>query len=280
MTFVTSDGTEVTRRLVATARAALEEGGRVRRDLTLMAVLWLLVTLAAIAVSRFVIQELSFPTHGAKEAYIVDGAFMTLTYMATPVFGLVIAVVLVAVWRHRAAGHEVSSVDGAPLRGRGIIPKVWLAVTSLLAVVMIVDPGLTGLWELQHHEQPDIEINVTGAMWQWTVEYPKSGVKVAGADELVLPADRTVQVNVKSVDIVHSFWVPAFRQKIDAVPGQTHTIYVTPDQPGDPSDIAYRLQCAELCGVGHAVMAKPVRVLAPAEFEQWLASKQRAVEAR
>jgi cytochrome c oxidase subunit 2 len=183
----------------------------------------------------------------------------------------------VAVWRHRASG---SQADGVPLRGYGTVPKVWLAVTSALAVVMIVYPGLTGLWELRRHAPPDIEVNVTGSMWQWTVEYPKSGVKVAGAAELVLPADRTVQVNVRSLDILHSFWVPAFRQKIDAVPGQVHTIYVTPDRPGDPSDIAYRLQCAELCGVGHAVMSKPVRVLEPAEFERWLASQQRAVEAR
>ena len=97
---------------------------------------------------------------------------------------------------------------------------------------------------------------------------------------LLVGADQTVQVNVKSVDILHSFWVPAFRQKIDAVPGQVKTIYVTPDQPGDPADVAYRLQCAELCGAGHAVMAKPVRVLESAEFGRWLASKKTAVEAR
>lgn len=251
-----------------------------RRDLTLMVAVWAVVTLAALAVARFVVQEISFPTHGAKEASIVDGAFMTLTYLATPVFGLVIAVPLVALLRHRASGSGVSSTDGEPLRGEGNLPKVWLVVTSALAVVMIVNPGLTGLWELEHHEDPDIEINVTGSMWQWTVEYPAAGVKLTAADELVFPADRTVQVNVKSVDILHSFWVPAFRQKIDAIPGQVKTIYVTPDQPGDPADAAYRLQCAELCGVGHAVMAKPVRVLAAAEFDRWLASQKRAVEAR
>lgn len=248
-----------------------------RRDLTLAAVLWVLVTLASVAVGRFVIQEISFPTAGAAEAAIVDGAFMALTYMAAPVFGVVIAVLLVAVWRHRARGPET---DGAPLRGHGAVPRVWFAITTALALVMIVYPGLTGLWELRHHEEPDLEVHVTGAMWQWTVEYPAAGVKVAGAQEFVLPAERTVQVNAKSVDILHSFWVPAFRQKIDAVPGQVHTIYVTPDRPGDPSDIAYRLQCAELCGVGHAVMAMPVRVVEPAEFERWLASQRRAAEAR
>ena len=247
-----------------------------RRDLTLAAVLWAVATVASLAIARFVMADLSFPTHGAQEASIVDDAFMTLTYLASPVFGVVIAVLAVVIFRFRARGPEE---DGAPLRGRGSIPVVWFGITSALAVVMIIYPGLIGLWALRQHGTPDLQVNVTGQMWQWSVEYPGKNVKVTGAQEFVLPEGKVIEVNVKSVDILHSFWVPAFRQKIDAIPGQVKTIYVTTQGVGEPSDVAYRLQCAELCGVGHSVMAMPVRVVTPAEFDRWLGSQPR-VEAK
>ncbi len=248
-----------------------------RRDMKLMLAVWVAVTAASLAVSYFVLRTLSFPTPGAAEDGIIDDAFMALTYMATPVFGLVIAVLFVAMLRFRGSGGPE---DGAPIRGGGTIPKVWFAVTTVLAVVLIVYPGLTGLIAIRQHAKPDLEITATGSMWQWTVDYPASGVKIAGAKELVLPVNQHIQVNVASKDILHSFWIPAFRQRMDAVPGQTSSIYITPDRIGDPSDAAYRLQCSQLCGVGHAYMAMPVRVVSQDEFKAWLVSQQKTAEAR
>ena len=146
--------------------------------------LWAVATVASLAIARFVMADLSFPTHGAQEASIVDDAFMTLTYLASPVFGVVIAVLAVVIFRFRARGPEE---DGAPLRGRGSIPVVWFGITSALAVVMIIYPGLIGLWALRQHGTPDLQVNVTGQMWQWSVEYPGKNVKVTGAQEFVLP---------------------------------------------------------------------------------------------
>jgi len=249
-----------------------------RRDLTLFAIVWALVTLASLAVAYFILKEVTFPTVGAEEAHIIDGAFMALTYLATPVFGVVIAAMVVSVLRHRSSGP---SEDGQRILGTGRIPVIWLGVTSALAVLVIVYPGLWGLIELADHDDPGLEINVTGQMWSWTVEYPEAGVRVLGAQEMVLPKDETIKVNVVSLDILHSFWVPAFRQKIDALPGDQKTIYITPNAVGDPSDSAYRLQCAELCGVGHAIMAMPVRVVEKADFDTWLTEqKQSLAEAK
>lgn len=254
------------------------KGAPVKRDFTLLAVIWAVLCVVLTAgVTTF--GWSLYPTHGAAEATIVDNAFSTLTYMAVPVFALVCAILIVAILRFRSQGqpHE----DGADLRGEGSLPRVWLLITSALAVVMIIYPGMTGLIELSHHPKPDLEINVTGQMWSWTVEYPASGVKVAAAQEFVLPVDKTVQVNIRSKDVLHSFWIPAFRQKFDAVPGKTTVLYITPDRLGNrEDDAAYRLQCAELCGVGHSLMADPVRVVEQTDFDAWLVSQKQRTEAR
>lgn len=249
-----------------------------RRDFTLLAVLWaVLAVVIAWGVSTF--GWYLYPTHGAAEATVVDDAFTILSYMAVPVVALVIAVELVAILRFRSKGEPTE--DGARITGEGNLPKFWLLITSALAVVMIIWPGLTGIAELAHHKEPDLTIKITGQMWAWTVEYPDKGVKIAAAQEFVLPAGKTVKIDVESKDVLHAFWVPAFRLKIDAVPGKTTTVYVTPDQTADPTtDISYRLQCAELCGVGHSLMANPVKVVEQRDFDSWLASQKQRAEAR
>lgn len=246
-----------------------------RRDLTVAAAIWAVVTALAVAAIYFLLDP--FPTHGAEEATLIDDAFFTLTYMATPVFGLVVAALGYSVLRFRTTGDPVE--DGPPIFGGVAIPVAWVAVTSALAIVVMIHPGLTGLFELRSDQTADLQVNVTGFRWAWTVEYPESGVRVTSpADELVLPAFRRIQFNVSAIegDVLHSFWVPAFRVKADAVPGQVQRMFVTLDRTGSPDDIAYRVQCAEFCGLFHAGMAMDVRVLEPEEFDAWIASKTAA----
>jgi cytochrome c oxidase subunit 2 len=93
-------------------------------------------------------------------------------------------------------------------------------------------------------------------------------------ETLVLPVDHQVWVRINSTDVLHSFWIPAFRQKVDVVPGRTTELTFEPIALGDfADDAAYRLQCAELCGRDHTFMMMPVRVVEEAEFEAWLAEK-------
>jgi cytochrome c oxidase subunit 2 len=97
---------------------------------------------------------------------------------------------------------------------------------------------------------------------------------------LVLPIDAKVQFLVNARDVIHSLWIPAFRVKIDAVPGLTTSVKATPNTLGTyEKDVNFRLQCAELCGAGHAVMRMPVRVVEQAEFDEWI-SEQRPISAR
>lgn len=241
-----------------------------QRHYVTLVVIWFAVT--AVTILAMAAWQ-PFPTPGAAEAEIVDGAFRVLLYLGSPVFGLVIAVLGYSLWRFRSDGP---AEDGAPIHGVGALPKAWFALTAALCGLMIVWPGLTGIAELRAHaENPDMVVKVSGARWSWTVEYPDSGVKVTGREPMVLPEGERIRFEITAVDVLHAFWVPAFRLKVDAVPGMTTVVTVNPDRLGDPeTDAAYRLQCTELCGLQHASMAMPVRVVSHDDFESWVRDKR------
>ena len=133
--------------------------GAMRRDLTITAAIWAAVTTVAALATYLWLDP--FPTHGAEEAKIVDDAFMTLTYMAAPVFGLVVAVLVYSVLRFRVPGEPTE--DASPIFDELTVPITWLAITSALAVAVIIHPGLTGLFELRSDQHADMEVNVTGS---------------------------------------------------------------------------------------------------------------------
>jgi len=249
-------------------------------DLALVFVVFLLITAIAEALLIFVTNDLLFPTKGAREADIVDEAFEVLTYMSAPVFGLVVAVILYSALRFRGPGPDDDGPngDGPAFLGNGAPPWIWLSITTALTVAVIIFPGLTGLAELREDQEGDLTIHVDAFRWAWDVQYEDLDIQLlSGRDELVLPVGTRVHflITARPSDVLHSFWIPAFRTKIDAVPGVTTEIFVTPDRLGGPeTESVYRVQCAELCGAGHTDMAMPVRVVEQAEFDEWVAARQ------
>jgi cytochrome c oxidase subunit 2 len=238
------------------------------------------ITLAVVG-EVLVLTSNLFPPAAAQEAHVVDDAFRTLLVLAVPVFALVVAALAYSILRFRRRGDPTQ--DGPPIRSHGPFIAIWLLVTSALTAVMIVYPGVTGLLELRAHadafdEAEGLVVRAEGSRWFWQVAYPQHGVTTR--DELVLPVGRQVRFEVSATDVIHAFWIPAFRIKIDAVPGLVTTTHATPDRVGSLADESgLRLQCAELCGLNHALMQLPVRVVAPEEFEAWVA-RQRAVATR
>jgi len=245
-----------------------------RRDLIWGVVLWAIISILAVGVAVFLMDP--FPAVGAEESALIDDAFMVMTYMGAPVFAIVITVLIYSLWKWRATGTpEEGTDDGPPVLGTNWFPKAWFGVTSALAVVVMIYPGLTGLADLRADDTAEMRIEVTGLSWQWLINYPDEGIRLSSSagDELILPDDTRIQFDVTALDIIHSFWVPAFRQKIDAVPGQTTTMYTTVTGTGGyEDDVAYRIQCAELCGLNHTTMAMNVRVVERAEFDEWVES--------
>jgi cytochrome c oxidase subunit 2 len=217
-----------------------------------------------------------FPAPIAHEAKVADEAFELLVILAIPVFTFVVSVLAYAVLRFRRRGDAAE--DGPPVRTHGKWVAFWFAWTTALTIAIIVHPGVTGLHALfaAGGEQPDLVVKVTGQRWLWTFDYPEQ--KVTTINELVIPVDKLVKFEVTAPDrdVLHSFWIPGFRIKIDAVPGLVTETHVRATTLGSyEEDADNRVQCAELCGFGHSKMSGTVRVVSQAEFEQWARARAR-----
>ncbi len=232
--------------------------------------LWVLLT---VLLEWWALGSELHPLGGSREAEIVDEAFDLLLYLGIPVFAFVISVLAYSIVSFRAGGGQG---DGPPVRTNKIFVSAWVGLSTFLAVFVIFNPGLKGMAELDEAaEHPDMTIDVIAEQWSWTYSYIDAGVTLEDADELVLPNETTILFRITSEDVIHSFWVPAFRVKMDAVPGKVTEIAATTTEVGEFSeDVGYRVQCAELCGTGHARMRNRVVVLEPDEFESWLAGRE------
>ena len=117
----------------------------------------------------------------------------------------------------------------------------------------------------------DVVVDVTGMQYAWLFNYPDDGI-ISG--ELHIPADRDVQLRISAQDVIHSFWVPQFRLKQDAIPGEQTELRFVATRPG-----TYPVVCAELCGSYHGGMRAEVIVHPEDEFDQWLADNRRVADA-
>jgi cytochrome c oxidase subunit 2 len=151
--------------------------------------------------------------------------------------------------------------DGPAIHGHSGFQAAWLLI-SLLMVLGLFGYGAIGLVAIRGAQSADFEVNVRGEQWAWRYQYPSTG---AISDELHIPVDRRVHLVITSNDVIHSFWVPAFGVKQDAVPGRTTQIYVTATKVG-----TYSGMCAELCGLGHTGMTTTVVVSDQAAVDTWL----------
>lgn len=241
-----------------------------RRDGVRATVLWAVLTIAGVAA---VLSFSMLPARLSEEADAVDGAYVLLMVLAVPVMMLVVTVLVYSAVRFRSRGP---TEDGPPLKADRRTIGWWLAVTGGLAVFVIVNPGFVGLAEIRGDQTAQMQIDVQAQRFYWTVTYEDGTELISPVQELVLPADTRIRFDVTApdTDVLHSFWIPAFRVKIDAVPGRVTTAFVTPTEPGSfDENVNLRIQCAELCGLGHAGMAMHVRVVDPGDFSAALAEE-------
>ena len=244
-----------------------------KREFAIAGALWLALT----AVGEFLAVFVDiYPVAMSDEGEEIERAFRILVVFAVPVFALVVAVLLYSVLRSRNGMGDTPPEDGPAFHGRGLVPVTWLGVTAGLTLLVIIYPGLTSLGAIVNDDpNPDLVVEVTGVQWTWLISYPE--YDIADKRELVLPVDQTVRFEIESLDVLHSFWVPAFLMKIDAVPGRTTIMTLRPTKIGSfQTDPMLRVQCAELCGRAHAKMQIPVQVVDDRDFEEWVAEQQAA----
>jgi cytochrome c oxidase subunit II len=206
-----------------------------------------------------------FPVSAAESADKIDTVYDVLLICSVPIFVLVMTVAIYSVWRFRARPGDMR--DGAPIHGNTRLEIVWVTIPFLMVTALAIYGWVT-LDDLEAKQPNELIVNVTGRQFTWSFEYPAQKVE---ANELVLPKDRPVEFRIHTKDVIHSFWVPEFRLKSDAVPGLTTKIRLTPDRIG-----RYQVVCAELCGIGHSTMRQNVRVVAPAAFDTWVSDRKQA----
>jgi cytochrome c oxidase subunit 2 len=222
------------------------------------------------------------PDQASKEGERIDFVFWFVTAICIAIFSVVASLSVYSLIKFRAKPDDDS--DGPPVHGHTGIEITWTVIPLVLVLAMIVVSSVA-LAQNDRDPADSMRVEILGQQFAWTVAYPPEGAsedmdgficfegaretlqidrRCKSAPNLVLPLDQPVRLHLTARDVIHSFFVPEFRQKQDAVPGLETEITVTPTKLGN-----YPFICTELCGLGHALMRTRAIVLRPAEFARW-----------
>ncbi len=202
-----------------------------------------------------------------------------LLWLITAIVLFVLVLIVIVVFKFNAKANPVPSKT----THHTVIEVIWTIVPVLILVGISV-PSFRLLFSELDVPKSDLTIKATGKQWYWTYAYPDNGKfefdsllatdkqprLLAVDNELVVPVNKVVRVQVIGADVIHSFAVPAFGIKIDAVPGRLNETWFKAEQTG-----MFYGQCSELCGKDHAYMPIAVRVVTEDEFKKWVADAQK-----
>jgi cytochrome c oxidase subunit II len=209
------------------------------------------------------------PIAAAAQAGPIDRMIEIQLWMIAFLFSLITVFIMYSVVVFRRKNNEVG--DGAYFHGSNRLEIFWTLV-PLVTVIVLSFLGAQALGEVREADPNAMEVNVVSFQWGWIFEYPDYGVQ---SNALYLPVDRQVKLMLTSRDVIHSFWVPEFRVKQDALPGANFVkeLRITPTRIGE-----YQVMCAELCGGAHAYMNSPVLVVSQTDFDAWLGEQSGAAD--
>lgn len=220
----------------------------------------------------------TFDTKGPVAASQLDVFYVTL-WVTGITFVIVAAIMAYATLKYRARKDDDAKA-AVPHQGHGN-PLIELSLIglSVLALVFIAVPTVKAIWYNYdvpaEQKENAYEVNATGLQWWFRFEYPAEQINGAGslftANELVIPAGRPVRVNLRTADVIHSFWVPKLAGKVDMIPNRGNHLWLQADEPG-----YFWGQCAEFCGESHAVMRFRVIALNETDFTAWIAAQKHA----
>ena len=201
-----------------------------------------------------------FPDQASSFAPRVDAIYTFLVSVsAFFTMAIFLAIVFLALYYRRSAVRD---------RSRGIRSKtwileaIWIAVPLTLTMVMFLW-GAAAYFEQRVMPRDAIELTVVGKQWMWKIQHPQGRSEI---NELHVPLGRPVLLRMISEDVIHSFYLPAFRVKMDVLPDRYHALWFEATKPG-----VYHLFCAEYCGTDHSDMRGHVYVMQPSEYATWLA---------
>ena len=158
---------------------------------------------------------------------------------------------------HRKSPGEI----GVPIHGDMRLETAWIVIPLILAMCMFAWGAIVYV-DYRRSPNDTLDVYVVGKQWMWKIQQP-TGLKEI--NELHVPAGRNVRLIMASEDVIHDFSIPAFRVKMDVIPGRYNTMWFRPTRPG-----RYRLYCSQYCGTSHAIMGGWVTVMEPADYAAWL----------
>lgn len=209
------------------------------------------------------------PTLISREGALIDYLFWALVATCVLILAAVMSIIIYAVVHFRAAPGQMD--DGAPIHGHHGLEIFW---TFVPFVIVMVIAFASWLILVDMEKKPvsgaaTVPVKVTAFQFGWFFSYP--GTEVKNVNELVLPEGTLAEFDITSRhdDVIHAFWVPEARLKIDAVPGIHTDLQWTPIRKG-----TWEVVCAELCGSGHNAMRAPIRVVSDDEFEKWISDTE------
>lgn len=218
----------------------------------LVAVLFVIVYVLLTAIYQL-------PVAASAEAVDIDALFDAHFFLISFLFALVVGFMLYSIIAFRRRPGDDS--DGDHFHGHTGLEIAW-TIVPLGLVIFFGVWGAQLLGDITEAKDNEMVVHVIGQQWSWIFEYPE--LDDLRSNELVLPVDQPILLEMESLDVLHSFWVPEFRVKQDLVPGTVIPLRITPNEIGE-----YKVRCAEICGTQHANMLAPVRVLSQADFETW-----------
>jgi cytochrome c oxidase subunit 2 len=199
-----------------------------------------------------------FPQEASAHAAQVDGIYFFMMSV-TAFFSLLIAtlVVVFAIKYHRQNDDEV----GVPIHGSLALELLWTIIPFSIAMLMF-GWGAKVFFDAYRPPKGAMEIYIVGKQWMWKAQHMGGQKEI---NELHVPVGRAVKLTMGSEDVLHSFFIPAFRVKADVIPGRYNVLWFTPTKPG-----RYHLFCAEYCGTRHSGMIGWIEVMEPNDFQAWL----------
>ena len=207
------------------------------------------------------------PENASEERDRIDFIFWLTTAICIAIFAVVAAVSVYSFLRFRARPDDDS--DGPPIHGHTGLEIAWTAVPAVLVTVIAIASSVA-LARNDNSPPGRLKVEVLAQQFAWTFKYPGNGNVTS--TELRLPLHRAAQLDLRALDVIHSFWVKEFGQKQDAVPGIVTHLVITPTKLG-----TFDVICTELCGLGHAVMRSHAVVMQPAAFDKWIADAKKGI---
>src|SRR3954452_14842874 len=204
-----------------------------------------------------------FPEQASAQAAQVDGVFFFMVAV-TAFFSLLIAtlVVVFAIKYRRRHKDEI----GAAIHGSLVLELLWTVIPFLITMVMF-GWGAKVFFDIYRPPAGAMEIYVVGKQWMWKAQHMEGQREI---NELHVPIGRPVKLIMGSEDVIHSFFIPAFRVKADVIPGRYNTLWFTASKPG-----RYHIFCTQYCGTKHSNMIGWVTAMEPADYQTWLSGGPR-----